>query len=85
MPLVPDRLSYTEMYNDIWKYDSTWTSSYANYEINKHKLAEMIKNDMENYDKKLPKLFELEQELTHTYFSANNLLNTIHSYGKKEN
>jgi hypothetical protein len=45
----------------------------------------MIKNDMENYDKKLPKLFELEQELTHTYFSANNLLNTIHSYGKKEN
>ena len=40
---------------------------------------------MENYDKKLPKLFDLEQELTYNYFSANNLLNTIHSYGDKEN
>ena len=22
MPTVPDRLSYTEMYDDMWKYDS---------------------------------------------------------------
>ena len=35
LPLVPDRLSYTEMYDDIWKYDSSWTSSYTNYQINK--------------------------------------------------
>ncbi len=85
MPLVPDRLSYTEMYDDIWKYDSSWTSSYESYKINKHKLVDLIKDDMENYDKKLPKLFDLEQELTYNYFSANNLLNTIHSYGDKEN
>ena len=73
------------MYDDIWKYDSSWTSSYESYKINKHKLVDLIKDDMENYDKKLPKLFDLEQELTYNYFSANNLLNTIHSYGDKEN
>ena len=84
MPLVPDRLSYTEMYNDMWKYDSSWTSSYTNYELNKQKLIDIIKNDMQNYDNKLPKLKDLEQTLTDTYFSATNLLNTISSYGKEE-
>ena len=83
--MVPDRLSYTEMYDDMWKYDSSWTSSYANYELNKDKLITMIKNDMQNYANRLPKLKELEQKLTNMYFSATNLLNTISSYGKKEN
>tara|TARA_B100000575_G_C23116380_1_gene645406 strand:- start:1041 stop:2165 length:1125 start_codon:yes stop_codon:yes gene_type:complete len=84
MPLVPDRLSYTEMYDDIWKYNSDWTKSYASYEINKQKLVNMIKDDMQNYDNKLPKLKDLEQKLTDMYFSATNLLNNIHSYGKEE-
>ena len=85
MPLVPNRLSYTEMYDDIWKYDSSWTASYSNYQINKEKLINMIKDDMQNYDNKLPKLKQLEQKLTNMYFSATNLLNTISSYGKEEN
>ena len=84
MPLVPDRLSYTEMYDDMWKYDSRWTTSYASYQINKEKLVNMIKDDMQNYDNKLAKLKELEQKLTDMYFSATNLLNTISSYGEKE-
>jgi hypothetical protein len=84
MPLVPDRLSYTEMYDDMWKYDSGWTTSYASYQVNKEKLVNMIKDDMQNYDNKLPKLKELEQKLTDMYFSATNLLNTISSYGEKE-
>ena len=71
MPLVPDRLSYTEMYDDIWKYDSSWTSSYANYQINKHKLVEMIKDDMEKTTiKNCPNCPNLEQELTYNYFSS---------------
>ena len=84
MPMVPDRLSYTEMYDDIWKYDSNWTSSYTNYQLNKEELIHMIKNDMQNYANKLPKLKDLEQKLTDKYFSAKNLLNTISSYGKEE-
>ena len=85
MPLVPNRLSYTEMYDDIWKYDFIGTASYSNYQINKEKLINMIKDDMQNYDNKLPKLKQLEQKLTNMYFSATNLLNTISSYGKEEN
>ena len=44
----------------------------------------MIKDDMQNYDNKLPKLKQLEQKLTNMY-PATNLLNTISSYGKEEN
>jgi len=44
----------------------------------------MIKNDMQNYANKLPKLKELEQKLTDMYFSATTLVNTISNYGKKE-
>ena len=84
MPLVPDRLSYTEMYDDIWKYDSSWTTSYASYQLNKEKLVQMIKDDMQNYANKLPKLKELEQRLTNMYFSSTNLLNTISNYGKEK-
>jgi hypothetical protein len=72
------------MYDDMWKYDSSWTSSYDNYRLNKDKLVEMIKNDMQNYANKLPKLKELEQKLTDMYFSATTLVNTISNYGKKE-
>ena len=80
MPMVPDRLSYKEMYDIQWKYDSTWTESYESYEKNKQKLIQMIKHDIENYESKLPKLEKLAQNLTEKYFSAHNLLNTIKNY-----
>jgi len=80
MPMVPDRLSYKEMYDIHWKYDSSWTESYESYEKNKDKLIKMIRHDMENYYNKMPKLEKLAQNLTEKYFSANNLLNTIKNY-----
>lgn len=82
LSLVPDRLSYKEMYDVQWKYDSSWTESYNSYEKNKHKLIQMIKHDIENYHNKLPKLEKLAQNLTEKYFSAHNLLNTIKEYEK---
>ena len=38
MPIQsPNRLSYTEMYDDIWKYDQTWTSSYPTNSVKQRK------------------------------------------------
>jgi len=42
-PLVPDRLSYTEMYGDKFKYPSEWTESWDSYLTHKDKLVDKIK------------------------------------------
>lgn len=45
IPLVPDRLSYREMYGDIWKYPSEWTLDWNAYQQNKSNLVNDI-NEM---------------------------------------
>jgi len=42
-PLVPDRLSYTEMYDDKFKYPSEWTESWDSYLTHKDKLIDKIR------------------------------------------
>jgi glycosyltransferase involved in cell wall biosynthesis len=41
-PMVPDRLSYTEMYGHSFKYPSSWTESWDSYLTNKDKLIKHI-------------------------------------------
>jgi len=50
-PLVPNRLSYIEMYSDFFKYDSAWTIDWDSYIENKPKLINRIKEIM-NYSEK---------------------------------
>lgn len=47
MPLVPDRLSYSEMYQDEFKYPSEWTESWDSYLANKDKMIALISVNME--------------------------------------
>ena len=46
IPMMPDRLSYTEMYDDDFKYPSEWTESFDSYTKHKSKLIEKLKNYM---------------------------------------
>ena len=80
IPLVPDRLSYIEMYDDEWKYPNLWTIDWDHYQLNKKELVDRIKSDMQNYNMKALKLTNLCQELTENYFSANCLLKTLELY-----
>lgn len=48
IPVVPDRLSYTEMAIDEFKYPSEWTSSFAKYQIYKQNLIEHIHKIMKS-------------------------------------
>jgi hypothetical protein len=77
IPMVPDRLSYTEMYYDTFKYPSEWTESYEAYVAHRPELCSKIIQYMTNYDKMLPTLKKQTYDLTQQYFSATSLLEKI--------
>jgi len=77
IPMVPDRLSYTEMYYDTFKYPSEWTESFEQYDIYRVDICEKILKYMTNYEKFLPTLLKQTQDLTNNFFSATGLLDNI--------
>ena len=77
IPMVPDRLSYSEMYYEGFKYPSEWTESFEAYTIHRKELCTKIIQQMENYNKLLPSLNKQALDLTEHFFSCNNLLKNI--------
>ena len=77
IPMVPDRLSYSEMYYDGFKYPSHWTESFEAYEAYRPELCGKIMEYMTNYQKFLPSLNKQVESLHDNFFSANQLLNKI--------
>ena len=77
IPMVPDRLSYSEMYYEGFKYPSEWTESFEKYIIHRKELCAKIIQQMENYNKLLPSLNKQALDLTEHFFSCNNLLKNI--------
>lgn len=80
MPMVPDRLSYTEMYADTWKYPSEWS---ANDWRNggREALANHIQLYMDNYAKNAEEVSVLTADLQRDFFSAAPLLDKVFEYG----
>jgi hypothetical protein len=74
VPMVPDRLSYSEMYFDNFKYPSKWTESFKSYTEHRQELCHAIIQHMENYETRLPKLQDQAFNLTQHFFSARELL-----------
>jgi hypothetical protein len=75
LPLVPNRLSYSEMGIDDVLYPSEWTSSWDNYIINKDKLIGRIISMMEHIDP-----ITINQQLlekTTEFFNGGKLYNII--------
>ena len=81
-PLVPDRLSYTEMYPDDFKYPSEWTDSWENYLANKDKLIERIRSIMKQNTSAQLQLAKLTEWLSKDFFSSTEMIKKIKSYGK---
>lgn len=77
IPMVPDRLSYTEMYADIFKYPSKWTESWESYNIYRPDICREIIQHMENYKTRLPNLNKLVDSLKTNFFSCNQLLEKL--------
>jgi hypothetical protein len=77
IPMVPDRLSYSEMAFDTFKYPSEWTESWNHYVANRKEICHKIIQYMENYEKFLPQLRKQTRDLSEQFFSANGLYNNL--------
>jgi len=77
IPMVPDRLSYSEMYYEGFKYLSEWTQDWDSYLAHRQELCHHIIVTMTHYEKQLPQLRKQAQDLTEQFFSANKLLENL--------
>jgi glycosyltransferase involved in cell wall biosynthesis len=77
IPMVPDRLSYTEMYYDVFKYPSEWTQDWDSYLAHRQELCHHIIVTMTFYKNRLPQLHKQVQDLTDNFFTATKLLEMI--------
>jgi glycosyltransferase involved in cell wall biosynthesis len=77
IPMIPDRLSYSEMAYDTFKYPSHWTESFEAYQAYRPEVCGKIMQYMDNYDKFLPQLRKQTRDLTEQFFSAHGLYNNI--------
>jgi len=77
IPMVPDRLSYTEMYYEGFKYPSEWTQDWNSYLQHRQELCHHIIVTMTHYEKRLPQLRKQTHDLTKQFFSADKLLGNL--------
>ncbi len=68
--LVPDRLSYSEMYYDFYKYPSEWTETWASYEANRDKLIDIIRRKMNDHQFTYGGLGMQREKLEKQYLNA---------------
>ena len=77
IPFVPDRLSYSEMYYEGFKYPSEWTESWDMYLVHRADICYTIMQMMDSYERQLPQLQNQTEDLTKYFFSADNLFNNL--------
>jgi len=77
LPLVPDRLSYTEMGLDEFKYPSEWTKDFNSYVMHRDALVERIRYMMENYNDFMVPLYKQTTKLNSQFFSGAALYDAI--------
>lgn len=77
IPLVPDRLSYSEMAFEEFKYPSEWTESYDTYLEHKDEIVKKIRWAVDHHTTYQQRLEEQVKFLEKEYFSADRLLENI--------
>jgi hypothetical protein len=75
--MVPDRLSYSEMYLDVFKYPSEWTLDWDHYVANRAELCGVITEHMDYYPTRIRQIKEQAASLTANFFSATDLLRNL--------
>ena len=77
IPMVPDRLSYSEMAVPEFKYPSKWTEDWGSYVTYRGELVKKIRDYMENYDDYLVSLEKQRTKLNKDFFSGEALYDAI--------
>lgn len=73
IPMVPDRLSYSEMYMMHFKYPSEWTTDFRAYEANSFAICSQIIDYIERYDELASYVKHQADYLTTQFFNAEKL------------
>ena len=77
IPMVPDRLSYSEMAIHEFKYPSIWTKDFRRYERYKDQVVNRIVDYMENYEDYKRPLEKQKLVLSRTFFNGNELYKAV--------
>jgi len=77
IPMVPDRLSYSEMTLPEFKYPSEWTEDYFSYNKYRGEVMNKIIDYMENYDDYLVSMSKQVTKLNKEFFDGKELYRTI--------
>jgi hypothetical protein len=77
IPMVPNRLSYQEMFYDTFKYPSIWTEDFDHYTANRQEICWEIIQHMDNYATRLNMLAKQTAWLRDRFFNADNLWENI--------
>ena len=77
IPMVPDRLSYSEMAVPEFLYPSEWTEDFASYRKHRGEIVMSIRDYMENYDDYLISLDKQRTKLNKDFFSGAALYDAI--------
>jgi hypothetical protein len=77
LPLVPHRLSYSEMYFDTFKYPSDWTKDFETYLAHRTDLCKKIKQFINHHGYFLKILNTQVKSLRENFFSCNTLINKL--------
>lgn len=77
IPMVPDRLSYSEMALPEFKYKSEWTEDHDSYLENRDKVIKQIVEYIENYEDFLPSINKQVTKLNKEFFSGKKLYRVI--------
>jgi hypothetical protein len=83
IPMVPDRLSYSEMYDEVFKYPSEWTENWDSYKQHKSKIIERVRKYMKDYKNYGNYLNSNAVSLHEKFFSGTKLYNTINGENDK--
>jgi hypothetical protein len=77
LPMIPDRLSYSEMSMKEFLYPSDWTKDMESYQANKSKIISKIEDYMENYKKYVPAVIKQSNRLKEQFFSGTKLYGAV--------
>jgi hypothetical protein len=77
IPMVPDRLSYSEMALPEFKYPSKWTEDWSSYIKYRGEIVNKIRDYIENYNDYLVSLDKQRTKLNKEFFSGTALYDAI--------
>ncbi len=77
IPMLPDRLSYSEMYLDSYKYPSKWTESWFDYVENRERVVAWLRRALDTKSLAQAEIAAQREILLRDYLSASPMVDKL--------